>query len=71
MADTPTRVAGLTFEEWKAEVNGHVLRIAGVTCDDIGDAEYWSSWNAGVTPKEMAVEALAESDFPFGGGHDA
>lgn len=53
------------FDAWKRKVNRKVMRIAGLSCDDLGDACYAAEFDAGTTPEEMARIVLEENDFPF------
>ena len=58
MATKPT-----TFEQWFKAVDRAVYRIAGVSVHDLSDAGYWDSWSAGVSPADMARDALANDDL--------
>jgi hypothetical protein len=56
---------GMTFEQWKARVNKEVIKIAGLSCDDFADWDYYSAFRDEYTPKQAAREALEEAGFPF------
>ena len=48
----------LTFEQWKNEVNRHLINLSGVGCDDIEDWDYWNAYDDGMSPKVAAKKAL-------------
>ena len=54
----------LSFDNWKAAVNRHILNTCGLDADDLPDWGYWSAWNDGVSPRIAAREALEAADFP-------
>ena len=56
---------GYTFQEWMRKADTVVSGHCGLSCDDLGDGPSWSSWHAGMSPKEYAEELLREEDFPF------
>jgi len=52
------------FNAWLHEVDKHMMRIAGVTHDDIADC-LWADWfQDGVDPLEAAKDALTDDGFP-------
>lgn len=55
---------GLTLAAWLADVDRHLLEVAGVTHRDLADGPSWDSWNDEVDPHEYADELLAEAGFP-------
>lgn len=60
----------LSFRQWKAMVNRAVVATCGLSCDDIGDAEYWDMWNSSTRPADAARQALEAADFPFDSDED-
>lgn len=67
---TTTTLAGevvvkLTFTQWYEKVSAVVVRLSGVSADDLPDFDSWSMWNDGTLPYIAAREALEEADFPF------
>lgn len=54
---------GLTFQQWKSQVNREIGRIVGLSADDLPDQAYWDMWEAGQSPKSVAQEVLAEEGF--------
>lgn len=55
----------LTYSEWMKEVDKHILKIAGVTSDDLADGPSRSQYDSGVSAKEYAEELLEDEGFPF------
>lgn len=55
----------MNFEEWYAAVDRIVSGIAGIGIEDLADGPSWNAWNDGVSPREYAIERLAEEGFPF------
>jgi hypothetical protein len=62
---TASTRGGLTFRQWKRDVNRELQRICGLSADDLADCDYWSYWNDGMSAADAATEVLAENDFPF------
>ena len=48
----------MTFEQWKAKVNKHILRQSGMESDDIPDWGYYDAYCLDVSPKVAARKAL-------------
>lgn len=46
------------FNQWMAHVDAEMLKIAGLTSDDIGDYEYRDCYDDGLDPAAAAHEAL-------------
>ena len=59
-----------TFEQWMAEVNKELRSRCGLSAHDLADFRYYDAYSDECTPAEIAVEVLAENDFPFGGDCD-
>lgn len=54
---------GLTYGEWLARVDEHLLRICGFTHRDLPDTNTYDLWNDSVPPREAAEEILAEDEL--------
>lgn len=48
----------LSFEDWQKQVNIRVIKIIGLTIDDLPDFDYWSAWDAGISPSETARDVI-------------
>lgn len=55
----------MNFEQWMAEVDREVQRIAGLGVDDLGDMCFRDRFDDGCDPYEVAEELLRENDFPL------
>lgn len=55
----------ISFEAWLKQVNRIVFQTCGLGVEDIPDYDYWSNWDAGVSPKETAEEALDNAGWSF------
>jgi hypothetical protein len=55
----------IAFEDWMKVVNQHVINSCGLGIEDIPDYDYWSSWNHGMSPEDVAQEALEEAGWSF------
>lgn len=42
------------FESWKRRVDNELLKLSGMISDDLPDADYWSMFENGDTPKQAA-----------------
>ena len=51
-----------TFETWKTAVNDIIEASIGVTSEDLPDADYQGSFEAGKPAEQMAEEVIADSD---------
>lgn len=66
MADMDNNTSGgLTFQEWKRDVNRELARTSGLTADDLPDFDYYNAWADGESAADAAREVLEEADFPF------
>lgn len=64
MTDLSTeRRKGLTFREWKREVNKELVHLCGMVADDLPDYDYWDAWDGEVTPADTAREVLEEAGY--------
>lgn len=61
MANGKPEISG--FDMWMVAVDRAVYDIAGVSVHDLSDAGYWDAWAAGVSPADMARDALANDDL--------
>lgn len=48
----------VSFEEWKVQVNHIVEGLAGLSCDDLPDVDYYSWYEEHLTPKAAARRAI-------------
>lgn len=55
----------MSFDEWLKEVDKEVIRLSGVSYQDLADQTWWDWWNDGYGAKEAAREALENEGFPF------
>ena len=55
----------IAFEDWLKMVNTFVIDSCGLGIEDIPDYDYWSSWDAGMSPEEVGQEALEEAGWSF------
>ncbi len=54
----------MTYDEWYARVNRHVLRIAGVGIDDLPDGCSRDAYDDDTPPHEYAEQTLAHDGIP-------
>lgn len=53
-----------TFEEFKKEVNVFVGRLTGgLSTDDLPDYDFYSNFEEGVSPLDVAYDLLVENGF--------
>jgi hypothetical protein len=55
----------ISFETWMKQVNRTIFQSCGLGVEDIPDYDYWSNWNAGVSPEQTAEEALDNAGWSF------
>ena len=53
------------FETWMAEVDRRLVLACGMGVDDLPDCNYRDAFDAGISPKEIANEALDEAGWSF------
>lgn len=49
------------FDSWKERVDLEIVRMSGVSLEDLPDVLYHDWYDEGYTPKEAAIEAIAYS----------
>ena len=49
---------GLSFADWKKQVNRRVFEICGMYCDDLPDYDYYNTFLSDTTPKLAARLAI-------------
>ncbi|MEC4763789.1 hypothetical protein VT930_11810 [Mycobacterium sherrisii] len=54
-----------TFDEWMRLVDRELAQRCGLTHSDLADFCYRDAFNDECSPAEVAVEVLADNDFPF------
>jgi hypothetical protein len=68
---TELTVRGLTFAAWKAVVERHLERLAGVDSDGIDDYDYYRAWSTGWRAERAAQAALEAAGFHDTHGDEA
>lgn len=65
-SDGPTNEAGLTLNQWMAEVDRHVQRETDglVSIHDLGDFYSYDEWREGCDPLDSALMLLEEEGVP-------
>ena len=53
------------FETWMAEVDRRLVLACGMGVDDLPDYNYRDAFDEGISPKEIANEALDEAGWSF------
>jgi len=48
-----------SFDSWKAKVNLHIVLQCGMEADDLPDYDYYSDYEMGASPKDVAHDAIA------------
>jgi hypothetical protein len=61
----PRLVDGLTFEQWKKQVDAVLASKIGASSDDLPDFPAWDCWHEGLSPKDGALECLENDDLPW------
>jgi hypothetical protein len=51
------------FAVWLHALNRAVQRRVLVSFDDLEDWDYWSAYDAGMSPKDAAIEMLADAGW--------
>ncbi len=51
------------FALWLEALDRAVMRRVLVRYDDLEDWDYWSNYDAGMTPREAAIEMLADNGY--------
>ena len=54
-----------TFDAWMQQTEQLVVARCGLGVDDLPDCDYLSCYTAGVTPAEMAAEAVDNARYDF------
>ena len=52
-------MAAQTFTAWMVQVDRQLQRFTGLDSRDLPDWDYWSAWDADMTPAAAAKEAAA------------
>ena len=47
------------------EVDAHVDAICGLSSADLADMDFYSRWEDGISPWEVALELLENEGFPM------
>ena len=55
----------MTYEAWKMKVDKHLVKICGLEGDDLPDWGYWTAWDDGEHPYDVACEVLVENGWKF------
>ena len=63
MAET---VNGISLKRFMSLVDVEVYKIAMISVHDLADCCFWDMWNDGMSPKEVAIEALENDDLYSG-----
>jgi hypothetical protein len=53
----------MDFDTWKKEVEVEMIKMSGLSPDDIEDFDYWSEWKANSAPDMTAMEALENAGW--------
>jgi hypothetical protein len=56
---------GDSFAEWLADLDRHLIKLAGVTHSDLADFCSWDAWQDCREVDEVAEELLEGEGFPF------
>jgi hypothetical protein len=56
----------MTYEQWKIQVDRHVLEQVGLYADDLPDYRYRDDYNDGVKPAITARKAVKAAKKEFG-----
>lgn len=52
------------FKEWKQKVNVYVVKLTGLSCDDLPDYPYYNAYQNGDSPSVAAKDVIrAAKDF--------
>jgi len=54
-----------TLKQFMKEVDAHVSAICGLSSADLADMDFYSRWEDGVPPREVALELLENEGFPM------
>jgi hypothetical protein len=52
-----------SFDDWMKQVDSAVIKLCGMSYQDLPDADFYASYEAGATPAAMAQEVLDEAGF--------
>lgn len=53
------------FALWLHMLNRHVQRRVLISFDDLEDWDYWSAYDSGMSPKDAALEMLADAGWDY------
>lgn len=53
----------MTFEDFMATVDGHLVRMTGRASADLYDWGYWDAWNGDENPLDVALEVMSENGY--------
>ena len=59
------RPDGDTLKQFMRKVDAHVNAICGLSSADLADMDFYSRWEDGVPPREVALELLENEGFPM------
>lgn len=58
-------IMSVSFREYMRRVDSVLLECAGITHLDIGDSDWYDSYESEIDPREAARDALEDEGFPF------
>ena len=53
----------MTFENFMATVDGHLIRMIGISSGDLPDFLYWDAWDEEANPLDVALDVMDENGF--------
>ena len=59
-------MAKITFEVWKGHVNRHILRVMGLSSDDLPDYPYRKEYDEGKDANATAARAIRAAKKDMG-----
>lgn len=58
-----TTDTSLSYKSWKYLVDRDIMRLVGMWAEDLTDQPYRDWYEAGTTPRDAALEALANNGY--------
>ena len=61
--ETRTKSDGISFKDWLAAVDAHLISKVGLSHSDLADFNSFDAWDSDMTPAEGAEECMASDDL--------
>ena len=58
-------MAWKNYTEWKKAVDAEVVKLSGLSCDDLADFMYRDAFDDGELPEDVVIQVLEAEGYPI------